>query len=185
MRPSHASHVWLFAFVDTLLVFTFVLCAFTYLVLPQINPKAENNPTAKPPGDLMVCIFWQGFNDVDLWLGAPTDKPVGYSRKNGKVFDLVRDDLGMDNVKARTECQFARGLPDGRYAVDLHGYQISDPTVSVHVEIRMGEGLPLLLGSDLEIRQGQERTAAQFRLLDGKVVPGSINSVYVPLRSAT
>jgi hypothetical protein len=84
------------------------------------------------------------------------------------------------------ECQFARGLPDGRWVFNAHGYSITQPEVMVHAEIRLGDetGYHLLLERDMTIKQAQERTIAQFRLAGGKVVPGSVNEVAMPLRSA-
>ncbi|WP_192248423.1 hypothetical protein [Mesorhizobium caraganae] len=174
---------------DILSNFLLGLTALVVLVLAQINPIAKNNPdSTKPPGDIMVCITWQGESDVDLWGGAPGQKKAtGYANKNGEVLDLVRDDLGKDaNTRPRTECQFARGLPDGRWVFGIHGYHIVDPDVVVHAEIRLGGelGFSLLLERDLTIKQAQERTIAQFRLAGGKLVPGSVNEVYVRLRSA-
>lgn len=174
---------------DILSNFLLGLTALVVLVLAQINPVAKNNPdSTKPPGDIMVCIFWQGGHDVDLWGTAPgQSKATGYANKNGEVLDLVRDDLGKDALtRPRTECQFARGLPDGRWVFNLHGFSINAPEVLVHAEIRLGGeyGFSLLLERDLTIKQKQERTIAQFQLRDGKVVPGSVNEVFVPLRSA-
>src|ERR1051325_5019764 len=139
------------------------LTALVVLVLAQINPIAKNNPdSTKPPGDIMVCIFWQGGHDVDLWGKAPGQaKATGYSNKNGEVLDLVRDDLGKDALtRPRTECQFARGLPDGRWVFNLHGFSINDAEVMVHAEIRLGDefGYHLLLERDLTIKYKQERT---------------------------
>jgi hypothetical protein len=167
--------------------FLLILTAIIVIILAQVNPKAKSTEeTAKPPGELMVCIYWQNHNDVDLWGGSPDDpKGVGYARKSGKTIDLVRDDLGTDNVP-HFECEFARQLPDGRYVFNAHGYSITDPSVSVHAEIRLGGagGFKLLYETTLDIRQKQERTIAQFRLIGGKVVSDSLNTVFVPLRSA-
>jgi hypothetical protein len=190
MGKRHADHVWLWAFVDVLLVLTFVQSAFNFLALPQINPPTKpSEESAKPPGDIMVCISWQGQSDVDLWGTAPGQKvATGYANKNGETLDLVRDDLGKDaNTRPRSECQFARGLPDGRWAFNLHGYHIVDPEVMVHAEIRLGGegGFTLLLERDLTIRQGGERTIAQFELSGGHVVQDSVNETFRPLRSAT
>jgi hypothetical protein len=172
---------------DLLMNMLIGLTVLVVLVLAQINPVAKNNPDAtKPPGQMMICIYWQGHNDVDLWGGSPDDdKAIGYSRKSGKTIDLVRDDLGTDNVP-HFECEFARSLPDGRFVFNIHGYSITDREVTVHAEIRLGDefGYHLLLERDLTIKQAQERTIAQFRLAGGKVVPGSVNEVAVPLRSA-
>lgn len=167
---------------------TLILAAIIVIFLSQVNPKAKpSEESTKPPGDIMVCISWQGQDDVDLWGGAPgQSKNVGYSNKNGDVLDLVRDDLGKDaNTRPRSECQFARGLPDGRWVFNAHGYHITGE-VTVHAEIRLGgkDGFSLLLERDMTIKQAQERTIAQFELQGGKIVGGSVNEVYVPLRSA-
>lgn len=168
---------------------TLILAVLVVIMMTQVNPKAKpSEQTAKPPGDIMICISWQGGSDVDLWGTAPGQKiATGYANKNGEVLDLVRDDLGKDaNTRPRAECQFARGLPDGRWVFNLHGYHIIEPEVMVHAEIRLGGdgGFTLLLERDMTIKQAQERTIAQFQLRDGKLVPGSVNEVYVPLRSA-
>lgn len=169
---------------------TLLLATVIVIVLTQVNPKAKpTEESAKPPGDIMVCISWQGNSDVDLWGTAPGQKKAtGYSHKNAETLDLVRDDLGKDaNTRPRVECQFARGLPDGRWAFNLHGYHIVDKEVMVHAEIRLGGeyGYSLLLERDLTIKQAQERTIAQFRLSGGDVVQGSANETFVPLRSAS
>lgn len=167
---------------------TLILTAIIVIVLTQVNPKAKSTEeSAKPPGQMMVCIYWSGHNDVDVWGKSPDDdKAVGYSRKSGKTIDLVRDDLGTENVP-HFECQFARALPDGRWAFGVHGYAITDPSVSVRAEIRLSgpDGFKLLFETTLDLRAKQERTIAQFRMVDGHVVPDSLNQVYVPLRSAS
>jgi hypothetical protein len=156
------------------------------IIIPWINPPAKNEEDTKPPGQMMVCATWVGHHDVDLWARpADQDKATGYSNKNGGTMDLLLDDLGTKDIP-HIECQFASALPDGLWAVNLHGYSVTEKSVSVHVEVRMGGeyGLKLLMATDLDIRSKQERTVAQFRLVGGKVVAGSLNEVYVPLRSA-
>jgi hypothetical protein len=167
---------------------TLILTAVIVIVLTQVNPKAKSaEESVKPPGELMVCIYWTGHHDVDLWGGSPDDpKGTGYSRKSGKTIDLVRDDLGTDNVP-HFECEFARQLPDGLWAYNVHGYSLTEPVVSVHAEIRLGggaDGFKLIYETTLDIKQKQERTIAQFRLAGGKVITESLNTVFKPLRSA-
>ncbi|MBZ9873062.1 hypothetical protein LB542_19635 [Mesorhizobium sp. BR1-1-9] len=178
---------WPFGYIDLLLSLTSLLFSMLFFVLLSVNPKAKTaEDSTKPPGQMMVCIYWQGHNDVDLWFRPPgQDKATGYSNKSDVVADLVRDDLGTDNVP-HFECQFARSLPDGRFVANIHGYAITEPEVTVHAEIRISgaNGFELLLQRDLTLKQKQERTIAQFRLVDGEVVPGSENEVYEPLRSA-
>ena len=119
-----------------------------------------------------------------MWLGSPNDKPVGYSRKSGPVWSLLRDDMGIVNDDSPINCEslFARSTPAGEYVVNIHGYSLPTPTI-VHVEVALG-GV-FLTKADMGLRVKQERTVIRFRLdADGKLVPGSENQVFKPLRSA-
>lgn len=179
---------WPFGQIDLLFSYVGLLLAILFFALMSMNPPAKKSQedTTKPQGRLMVCIYWMGRDDVDLWGGSPDDqKAVGYSRKNGTSIDLVRDDLGTDNAP-HFECEYARQVPDGRWVFGIHGFSINDPSVSVKAEIRLAgdDGFQLLYEATLDIHQKQERTIAQFRLIDGKIVPGSLNTVFIPLRSA-
>ncbi|MBZ9807713.1 hypothetical protein [Mesorhizobium sp. ESP-6-2] len=171
---------------DLLMNMLLGLTALVVLVLAQINPVAKDNPdTLPPPGNIAVLVCWpQGPTDVDTWLGAPGDKPVGYSRKSGFVWALLRDDMGTVNDASPVNCEsaFARVTPAGEFAVNIHGYSLPQ-TVSVHVEVSMNGRL--LVSTDMELRAKQERTVIRFTL-DGKddIVPGSTNQVFKPLRSA-
>lgn len=92
-----------------------LLVLLLVLVSPIVTKKTEN-----PKGNIVVEIAWpECYSDVDLWVKAPNDLPVGYYRKNGKVFDLVRDDLGGGGEvsKANYEVAFAKGAPPGKYEV--------------------------------------------------------------------
>jgi hypothetical protein len=53
--------------------------------------------------------------DVDLWVEAPGDRPVGYSNKSGQIFSLLRDDLGksQDITDFNYEIAYSRGMPAG------------------------------------------------------------------------
>ena len=87
------------------------------LIIPHINPKAVAEEAAKSPGNLTVELRWpDDINaDVDLWVEAPGDVPVGYSNKGGRVFNLLRDDLGdtADLTGLNYEFRYSRGVPEG------------------------------------------------------------------------
>jgi hypothetical protein len=76
------------------------LAGFVVLVimlLPHLNPPgAKTADDTTPPGNVIVEVRWPDEidADVDLWVQAPGDIPVGYSNKGGAVFNLLRDDLG-------------------------------------------------------------------------------------------
>lgn len=185
-RPSHASHVWLFSFVDVLLLLAVVLFSFVFLALPQINPEAKDEDDFTPPGQIAILVCWPaGPIDVDLWTMAPGQKvATGYSAKSGSVWSLLRDDLGTagDSSPVNCESAFARSLPDGLWVVNLHGYTVPDVGVSVMVEISING--TLFVKEEVAIRPKQERTIAQWRMAGGEVVPDSVSSLYTRLRSA-
>lgn len=183
------SNSWLWAFVDLLLVMVVVLSAFTFVTLPLINEPSKAQEQATPPGNMIVSISWApGGDDVDLWIGAPDDnKAVGYSNKGGRVFNLLRDDLGTDGDGSpyNKEDAYSRGLPDGRYVVNIHGYSLEHETpVQVEIAIADGGATRSVVKTTLTLKPKQERTVISFRLVNGQVETGSENSVYVPLRSA-
>lgn len=171
---------------DLLMNMLLGLTALVVLVLAQINPEAkENSDALPPPGSLAVLIAWPPGNiDIDLWVKSPDDdKPIGYSRKDGKICALLRDDLGVTNDGGpfNAENAFCRALPAGEFTVNIHGYKLPTGPVSVHVEIALNGGL--LAKTDLDIRQNQERTVLRFTL-DGQGKVASSNTVFKPLRES-
>src|SRR5215468_5313630 len=75
--------VWL----DTALLMLGGFILMTVLMLSVINPPAKSAETVgeQSPGTVIVEAPWgAGLDaDVDLWVQAPGDKPVGYSNKSG------------------------------------------------------------------------------------------------------
>lgn len=162
------------------------LTALVVLVLAQINPVAKDNPdTLPPPGNIAVLMCWPaGALDVDLWLGAPGDKSVGYSRKSGTVWALLRDDMGIVNDISPINCEsaFARATPAGEYVVNIHGYSLPE-TLPVHIEVSLSGRL--LVSTNMDLKPHQERTVVRFTLdASGTIVPGSQSQVFKGLREA-
>ncbi|OKP79749.1 hypothetical protein BTE77_06565 [Ensifer adhaerens] len=168
---------------DVLLAMLLGVAAVIMFVLPSVNPKAEADPL-DPPGNLVASIAWPaGGIDVDLWVGH-ADDAVGYSNKSGKVWSLLRDDLGTanDNTPLNMEAAFTRGLPDGEYIVNVKCFGCAGKVpVPVSVEVRLAEGGMVYRGVVDLVADKQERTAIRFRVRDGEVVRGSESSVFVAL----
>ena len=101
--------------------------AIVLLLLPHLNPPAKAEEEAPSPGNVIVEIRWpdEVNADVDLWVEAPGDVPVGYSNKGGTIFNLLRDDLGLhaDFSEMNYEVSYSRGIPEGEYTVNLHLYR--------------------------------------------------------------
>lgn len=178
------------------------IVAILIMVLPHIQPKGEKQArvAACPQGEMIVEVQWAPDidADVDLWVRAPGDVPVGYSNKGGVVFNLLRDDLGKrgDYGPANVEMSVARFAPPGTYTVNVHLYrnpsrilpmngkvQISTCSVANSATGRMSMKAILMQPFALA-REGQEATVLAFDIDEElKVVPGSVNNVPVPLRS--
>ncbi len=169
--------------------------AIVLLLLPHLNPPAKAEQEAPSPGNVIVEIRWPDElnTDVDLWVEAPGDIPVGYSNKGGLVFNLLRDDLGLhaDFSGLNYEVSYSRGTPAGDYTVNLHLYRdlsgsLPVPvTVVVSVKPSPEQAAKQILATKVALKQeGQELTAFRFALDDsGRLVRGSVNDLPRPLRA--
>ena len=177
---------------DTYLNLLVVVLLLLVILIRLLNPPTED-AKAEPPGNLIVMIVWpQGPTDVDLWVDGPGEaRPIGYSNKAGKVWNLLRDDLGtqFDPTDINMENAFTRGVVPGEYTVGLHCYRCPSVPVVVKVEISVSPNvgsIKVLATTTVKLtREGEEKTALRFRLrADGTIEPGSLHNVFKPLRSA-
>jgi hypothetical protein len=165
-------------------------------MLPHIHPPgAKASDQIVPPGNVIVELRWpdQIDADVDLWVEGPGDTPVGYSNKDGTVFNLLRDDLGRDSdlTELNYEFSYSRGVPAGEYTVNVHLYRNTGRyypipvTVGVSVKGKKGSSSQRLLSKKLDLlREGQETTVFRFQLNDdGTLVAGSVHDLPRALRS--
>ncbi|MEM7292355.1 MAG: hypothetical protein AAF420_03010 [Pseudomonadota bacterium] len=186
-------------FRDVLSLALLGFLAVIVLLLPHIAPEGVKNVSDAPvPGNVVVEITWPDTMDadVDLWVQAPGDIPVGYSNKGGALFNLLRDDLGktMDLSSINHESAYTRGLQAGEYVINAHAYRIdpkNPPPFDVEAVIStklvrdgVTQIIPILF-TKAEIRhQGQELTLARFELSDiGRLQKGSVHSLFKSLRS--
>lgn len=172
--------------LDALFNFLGVLIFFIVALIAQVNPPTD--PQIDPPGNLVASIAWPpGSIDVDLWVKSPGDEAVGYSRKSGRVWSLLRDDLGTsnDNTPLNFESAFTRGLPDGEYIINVRCYGCAGKVpVPVSVEVRLATGELVWSGDVTLVSDKQEKTALRFVMRGGKVVPGSASHVFREIRGA-
>jgi hypothetical protein len=180
-------------------VITLALCGFVAIVillLPHLAPKnpAEAQAAASVPGNIMIEARWDDSldSDIDLWVQAPGDVPVGYSNKSGLIFNLLRDDLGRnaDPTQLNYEVSYSRGIPPGEYAVNLHMYRNKSRVTPVKVTVvtsvkRPGsESARQVLASTVELTaENQETTVYRFKLDEnGDLASDSLNSLPKSLR---
>ncbi|EWY37647.1 hypothetical protein N825_16480 [Skermanella stibiiresistens SB22] len=178
----------------TLLLCGFVACAV--LAVPFMNdPKkadAQTSGSINPPGNVIVDAQWPDNwrTDVDLWVQAPGDTPVGYSNKGGLIMNLLRDDLGSNNpTPLRYENQFSRSVPPGEYTINLHLFRNLEAKYPVPVDVTVRcsaeQNARNVVNTRVQLdREGQELTALRFRLDEQcNLAPNSVHSVFKPLRS--
>jgi hypothetical protein len=183
-------------FRDVIMLALAGFVAMVVLLLPHLNPigEAEKENTS-PPGNVIVELSWpeELDADIDLWVEAPGDRPVGYSNKGGSIFNLLRDDLGKrsDITGMNYEVSYSRGIPDGEYTVNVHLYRnkarVSPIPVTVVTSIKKTPSSTTrqLLASKIElVREGQELTVYRFKLeSEGNLVPGSVHNLHRKLRA--
>ena len=187
--------VWL----DTALLMLGGFILMTVLMLSVVNPPAKSAETAgeQSPGNVIVEAQWADAidADVDLWVQAPGDKPVGYSNKSGAVFNLLRDDLGraQDITDLNYEVAYSRGMPAGEYIANVHMYRGVGVTYPVTVKVvarvkpKAGDSAQDLVSAIVQLRHENDQVTAFRFTLDsrGQLVAGSVNSVYKELRIAS
>jgi hypothetical protein len=182
-------------FRDTIMLALAGFVALVILMLPYLNPRqTKSAENVEPPGNVIIEARWPDDldSDVDLWVQAPGDIPVGYSNKGGAIFNLLRDDLGRraDATEMNYEVTYSRGIPPGEYTVNLHLYRNTAQVVPIPVTIvasvkkTMQESARQLLATRIDLnREGQERTVFRFEIDDGgDLVPGSVTSLQRPIR---
>ncbi len=182
-------------FRDVIMLALLGLAAIVMLMLPHLNPPVET-AAASPPGNVVVEVRWPDDldTDVDLWVEAPGDVPVGYSNKGGSIFNLLRDDLGhgQDASRWNYEVAYSRGTPAGEYTVNLHLYRNNagrlpiPVVVVVSVKHDPNTSMQPIATEEVQLaRVGQELTVIRFALDSmGKLVPGSIHQLQRGLRGA-
>jgi hypothetical protein len=183
------------SFRDMLFLMVFSYLLISAIALAHIGKNDEESKGAPPPGNVIVEAQWAKDidADVDLWVQGAGDVPVGYSNKSGIIFNLVRDDLGRggDPNSMNYEVAYGRGHWPGEYIVNAMLYRSRDAIrpvpVSVRVSLRTEAGaVQQILQSDVDLTsEGQETTVFRFKLDEqGAFVPGSMNRIRKPLRSA-
>jgi hypothetical protein len=193
-RFEHDDAGIVFRDLITLALCGFVVCVV--LIMPHINPPVTKTAEGTdPPGNVIVEVRWPDEidSDVDLWVEAPGDVPVGYSNKGGVIFNLLRDDLGRraDATGMNYEVSYSRGIVAGEYTVNVHLYRNTADifpipvTVVTSVKKAAKDSARQLLASHVELtREGEELTVFRFRLNeDGDLVPGSVHSLQRKLRA--
>ena len=177
---------------DMLFILLMVFLMLAILVNPPEDAKAIDSP-----GVLVVEIRWpDGLKiDVDLWVKAPGEEPVGFYNRAGRVFNLLRDDLGSarDDTPHNYEYSFARSIPDGEYIVTVHLYNNwSYDQFPLPVQARIsilapagGTPTEILKRTVYLLSRGHEETVARFTLEGGELVPGSMSQIPAPLSPQT
>jgi hypothetical protein len=183
---------WGTVFRDVILLTLIGFVAMVVILLPHVVPAKKQTEDQKAPGNVIVEMHWPSDMpvDVDLWVQAPNESPVGFWNMGGPTFNLLRDDLGSeaDASNENFEITYSRGIPAGEYIVNVHMYGIVPPDrpvpVTVVVSVRkLYDEARQILKTVVELtRRNQEETAYRFRLTaEGDLVDGSVSTLRRPL----
>jgi hypothetical protein len=160
------------------------------LIAPLPKPETPKE-TDRSAGNISVYVFWpEGDTDIDTHMRDPAGEHVYFSRRAGKVWNLLRDDLGntADLGTRNFENGFARGLPPGEYVVNVHAYRNNarfpvevEAELRIQPELKAGSAVTFIARATLD-HIGDEATMFRFLIdNDGKLVPGSVHNQFVPL----
>jgi len=176
-------------FRDMIMLALMGFVTIVILIIPHINPVAKPVQKEQAPGNVIVEIRWPDElnTDVDLWVQGPNDRPVGYARQSGRMFNLLRDDLGhrRDASNLNYEISYSRGVLPGEYTVNVHLFsnvaRVYPVPVTVVVSVKTNPDEPArqILTSKVTLTYvNQEITVFRFRLnREGSLVPGSVHSI--------
>lgn len=179
--------VWSYRDLLWALVITFMAMS----VLALVAATQQRNALVEPQANLLFTLHWDDASnsDVDLWVRAPGETPVGYLHEGDTTANLVRDDLGRkkDKKSRNQEMTMARGTPAGEWVVNVMlfaSYDSRFPVKATAEVIRVGRrGTRTLVSRTVALDHvGQQVTVARFTLdAHGSLVPGSVNDLPVPL----
>jgi len=173
-------------FRDVLMLALIGFVAIVIMLLPHLNRAKKEVDERKQPGNVVIEMHWpsdQPF-DVDLWVQAPGEYPVGFWNQGSLVFNLLRDDLGSegDATDENYEITYSRGIPPGEYIVNVHMYGPLPAGVEIPVKVvasvrKKYDTTRQLLQTVVKLRyRNQEETAFRFQLTsEGDLVPNSVN----------
>jgi hypothetical protein len=170
---------WSYRDLLTALVVVYMAMAALALVAAS---KAKSDTV--PPGNVMFQLSWDQRReaDVDLWVRAPGDQPVGYAHPAGRHCNLLRDDLGrpIDPQSRNLELTVCRGTPDGEWVANAALYADRDRRLPIAAVVTafIGDGAGtrrIAQGTVMLTHEGDEETAFRFTLRQGKLVAGSVN----------
>ena len=128
---------WGTVFRDVVMLALIGFVAMVIMLLPHVTRKKQETEEHKAPGNVIVEIHWPSDMpvDVDLWVQAPNEPPVGFWNQSGHIFNLLRDDLGIegDATNLNYEVSYSRGIPSGEYVVNVHMYGKPPPNKGVRL----------------------------------------------------
>ena len=175
-------------FRDVILLALIGFVAMVIMLLPHINRTEQEAEDHKAPGNVIFEMHWPSDKtvDVDLWVKAPDEEPVGFWNQGNAILNLLRDDLGGegDATEENYEITYSRGIRAGEYIVNTHMYGPLPKgwTVPVRIVVSVRKKYDTahqILQTTVNLhRRHQEETAYRFSLTsEGDLVNGSVSTL--------
>jgi hypothetical protein len=187
MKKPSVGFEW--SYRDLLFTMMIAFMAMSIMALIITTKKLETDSINQ--GNILIELFWDKTitADIDLWVKAPNEKSVGYSRKNGITFNLLRDDLGRayDPESRNSEIAVGRGIKSGEYIVNIHRFSsITESPISCTISVTVhknGTTVNIFKEKHVLTLPLEEATVARFTLDEtGHYNPASFNKVFRSLR---
>ena len=163
-----------------------VVAFLFFIALLVMNPEAKQGKI-DTKAEFIITMGWPDGHpdDIDLYAEDPLGNIVWYHEREAGFMVLDRDDRGgLNNTitvngrkmssPLRQEIVSIRGIVPGEYTVNVNYYLAAKPaTVPVSVKIeKVNPAVEVIFYDTIMLeRQGEEKTAARFRIADnGSVV---------------
>jgi len=173
------------------LLFTMMIAFMAMSVMALLITSKKQETDSINQGNILIELFWDKnvIADIDLWVKAPNEPPVSYSRKSGITFNLLRDDLGQENdpESRNSEIVVGRGLKSGEYIINIHRFSsFKEGPISCVVTVSLyknNTAINILKEKVVLTFPREETTVARFTLDDKQRYNStSFNKVFKSLR---
>lgn len=156
----------------------FGILALLVLVVLSLLPHIGQSEAEKAEPVIFRAVWPQDRDvDVDLWVLLPTDRSVGYLRRDAAPCGLVWDDQGSTvgaNLMANDEQVVCRDRVPGVWWVNLVGYAFRDRGEAVPVLVQVFHKGRLVARVEAEVGPEEEVTVLRIEGDTAEPMPGFV-----------
>jgi len=182
------------AFIDLLFNLLLGISMMFIISFLMINPP-ETLGTIDPPVRLLITLEWDPAltEDMDLWVRGYDQTWVGFSKMDGKYFNLERDDRGVSNdtiivngeeeiIARNYEVISFTTLPAGEYFINVHYYTPAGDAVDSTITVTQIDPFAIKFVDSITLTPDKELTVASFEVNENGDIGDMRTDIQMPFR---